>query len=283
MKPIPNEHRVSASKKRSFRKPSQDKNRHKSADTDPVWLYGRHAVAAALSNSARRFHRVLATKNALDWIEQENSETLQTLLQNGLRLEEAKPQSIDKLLRDGAVHQGLAAEVDPLPPHRLKEVCDPALPSAPVVVLDQVTDPQNIGAIFRTSAAMGSKAVIVQDRRTPQLEGALAKAAAGAIETVPCVRVVNVSRALEALTNIGYMCAGLSGSAKASIQALPRSTPLAIVVGAEGVGLRQKVAEHCSALFRIDISTAMESLNVSNAAAIALYEATRDQRTQTDG
>jgi 23S rRNA (guanosine2251-2'-O)-methyltransferase len=142
-------------------------------------------------------------------------------------------------------------------------------------VLDQITDPQNIGAIFRTAAAFGARAAIVQDRRTPPLSGALAKAAAGAVETLPVVKAVNISRALEALKDLGYYCAGLASEGAAPITELPKDRPIAIVLGAEGAGLRQLVGETCDGLFRIPIDPVMESLNVSNASAISLYEATR--------
>ncbi|WP_425408403.1 23S rRNA (guanosine(2251)-2'-O)-methyltransferase RlmB [Hyphococcus sp.] len=235
----------------------------------PVWLYGRHAVAAALANPARRIRRVAATKNARDWLEKNGADA------NALaRLEDARPDAIDRLLHAGAVHQGLAAQVDELPRARLKDACAPAEPGRPVVILDQITDPQNIGALFRSAAAFGARAVIVQDRKTPPLSGALAKAAAGAVETIPCVRVVNIARAMEGLQGLGYFCAGLAGEAQDDITALP-AAPLALVMGAEGAGLRQLVGETCDGLFRIPIEPGMESLNVSNAAAISLYEARR--------
>ena len=234
-----------------------------------LWLYGRHAVAAALANPERKVKRVLATKNAADWLA--NSGAATTAL---ARLEDARPETIDQILQPGAVHQGLAALVEGLPRARLKDVCDPAERGRPVLVLDQITDPQNIGALFRSAAAFGARAVIVQDRRTPPLSGALAKAAAGAVEIVPCVEVVNIARAIEGLQGLGYFCAGLAGEAGADIAALP-DAPIALVMGAEGSGLRQLVAATCDGLYRIPIARGVESLNVSNAAAISLYEARR--------
>jgi len=237
-----------------------------------LWLYGRHAVAAALANPDRRVRRVLATKNAADWLAERGG-----LLDNidPKNFEDTKPDAIDRALPSGAVHQGLAAEVFDLPRMRLKEVCAPEKGAGPVVVLDQITDPQNIGAIFRSAAAFSARAIIVQDRRTPPLSGALAKAAAGAIETVPCVPVVNIARAIEALQGLGLYCAGLAGEAEMTVGEAPKDTPLALVLGAEGAGLRQLVAATCDGLVRIPIAPAMESLNVSTAAAIALYELTR--------
>lgn len=234
-----------------------------------LWLYGRHAVAAAMENPERRIRRIFATKNAADWLNDRGASP-----QGLAKLEDAKPDAIDRLLPPGAVHQGLAAEVFDLPRVRLKETCSPTEPRRPVIVLDQITDPQNIGAIFRSAAAFGARAIIVQERRTPPLSGALAKSAAGAVETLPCIKAVNIARALEGLQGLGYFCAGLAGEADEEIGALP-DQPLALVMGAEGSGLRPLVAETCNGLFRIPIASGVESLNVSNAAAISLYEAQR--------
>jgi 23S rRNA (guanosine2251-2'-O)-methyltransferase len=242
----------------------------RTASTGRLWLYGRRAVAAALVNPNRRLHRILATKNALAWLASMGvSEPL------GAPVDIVRPDHIDRLLHNGAVHQGLAAEADPLPRARLKEVCAPAAARRPVVVLDQVTDPQNIGALFRSATAFGACAMVVQDRRTPPLAGALAKAAAGSIETLPCVPVVNIARALEALADLGYQTVGLSAAAETEIAALSKDEPCALVLGAEGAGLRPLVAKTCRQLARIPIAPAAESLNVSTAAAIALYELTR--------
>lgn len=239
-----------------------------------LFVYGRHAAAAALANPAREVRALYATKNAADWL-------AGLALPAGRldRLREARPDDIDRLLPEGAVHQGLALEVADLPRARLKEVCDPA-DGRPVLVLDQITDPQNIGAIFRSAAAFGAAAIVVQDRRTPPLAGALAKAAAGAVELVPCVRAVNIARALEALKERGYHCAGLAGEAEAPVGAIPRGAPAALVLGAEGAGLRQLVAQTCDRLYRIPIAPAVESLNVSVAAAVSLYELAQ-RRSQT--
>ena len=235
-----------------------------------LWLYGRHAVAAALANPERALRKVLATPTALEWLKASHAPgdiVRRTTL--------ATPEEIDRLLPSGAVHQGLAAEVDDLPRARLKDICEHPSPSAPVLVLDQVSDPQNIGALFRSGAAFGARAIVVQERRTPPLAGALAKAAAGAVETLPCVSVVNIARAIEGLQGLGYHCAGLAGEAEPSIERFPANTPIAIVLGAEGAGLRKLVGETCNALYRIPIADQVESLNVSTAAAIALYQATR--------
>lgn len=269
---------MSVKQKRNSRKPRSQrsqkargrqspKSSHQQSPEASLWLYGRHAVAAALKNENRPLRRVIATKNALEWLRAENAPAA---ILNKIAI--ATAEEIDGYLQKGAVHQGVAAEVDDLPRARLKSVCADPRPEAPVVVLDQITDPQNIGAIFRSAAAFGARAIIVQDRRTPALAGALAKAAAGAVETLPCVSVVNISRTIEALQGLGFYCAGLAGEAEDSIRALPRQTPVALVMGAEGDGLRKLVGETCDGLYKIPMAPGVESLNVSNAAAIALYE-----------
>lgn len=182
---------------------------------------------------------------------------------------------IEQTLHEGAAHQGLAVEVEDLPRARLKDACHIDSRLRPVVVLDQITDPQNIGAIFRSAAAFNAAAIIVQDRRTPRLAGALAKAAAGAVEQVSCVEVVNVARALEGLKTLGYACVGLAGEAERPISARVSARPVALVLGAEGAGLRRLVRDTCDELVRIPIHPKMESLNVSTACAVALYELSR--------
>lgn len=248
------------------KKAAQRSSRSQSDAPVRLWLYGRHAVVAALSNPKRHVRRVAATKNAADWLTQRTD-----LSALGKKFESTRPDAIDKLLPAGAVHQGLAAEVFDLPRARLKDICAPAEIGRPVIVLDQITDPQNIGAIFRSAAAFGARAVIVQERKTPPLSGALAKAAAGAIETVPCVKVVNIARSIEALSDLGYLSIGLAGEAEKNIAAPTDGRPPALVLGAEGAGLRKLVAETCESLMRIPMAPEMESLNVSVAGAIALY------------
>lgn len=244
------------------------KSGHANKPPASLWLYGRHAVAAAIANPDRKVHRVMATKNALDWL---NARAINP--HAIAKLEDVKPDAIDGALPKGSVHQGLAAEVADLPSAGLKEACAEPEDGARVVILDQITDPQNIGAIFRSAAAFGARAIIAQDRRTPPLSGALAKAAAGAVETVPCVHVVNIARAIEGLQAMGYHCAGLAGDSPHDIAELPKNYPLAIVMGAEGAGLRQLVKQTCDAQYRIPISAEIESLNVATATAIALYAA----------
>lgn len=260
---------ASGEKSAPKRKPSPPAQRRAAEAERPahLWIYGRHAALAAIANPARVIRRILIADTALQWISE-----ARVPRQRLASLAEARREDFERALHEGAVHQGVAVEVEDLPRARLKEACEPDGGGRPVVVLDQITDPHNIGAIFRSAAAFGARAIIVQDRRTPPLAGALAKAAAGAVDLVPCVEVVNIARALEGLKGLGYHCAGLAGEADAAISALPEDRPAALVLGAEGEGLRRLVAETCDRLYRIPISRRMESLNVSNAAAVALYE-----------
>lgn len=187
------------------------------------------------------------------------------------------PDAIDGMLPPGAVHQGLAVRAFPLEPVALETACAPT-DGRSVLLLDGVTDPQNVGAAFRCAAAFGARVVVLQDRKSPPLTGVLAKAAAGAIELVPHVRAANLARAIETLRALGYLTVALEGEAELSMaDALRDPRPLALALGAEGKGLRPSVAEACEKRARIPIAAAMESLNVSAAAAIALYEAARSR------
>lgn len=235
----------------------------KADDSGPLWLWGVHAVLAALANPRRRIDRVIATRNAA------------ARLPAGVEAVIHEPDAIDRMLPPGAVHQGLAARVWPLAFLDLHEACAPA-DKRPVIVLDGITDPQNVGAIFRTAAAFDARAVIMQDRKSPPLTGVLAKAAAGGVELVPAVEVVNIARTLETLSEFGYLTVALAGEAELTLaQAFADDRPIALALGAEGKGLREGVAGACERTARIPIHARMESLNVSNAAAIALYEASR--------
>jgi len=236
-----------------------------------VRLWGRHAVEAALMNP-RRQHRKL-------WATREGVASLDGELPPDFPVEYADVSDLARLVAHDAPHQGLVLECEPLDDLHLDEVLE-ADPARPLVVLDQVTDPHNVGAILRSAAAFGAAAIITQDRHAPPEGGALAKAASGALEIVPWVRVVNLARALEEIAEAGYWRIGLAGEAEAAFaQALPAG-PVALVLGAEGEGMRHNIAAHCDALARLPMSGAIESLNVSNAAAIALYAiATRETRT----
>ncbi len=229
----------------------------------PSWIWGVHASLAAHANPARRIERVVATRNAA------------SRLPEGAGPQILDPDAIDGMLPPGAVHQGIAVRAFPLAPLSLEAACAPP-DGRSVLILDGVTDPQNVGAAFRSAAAFGARAVILQDRKSPPLTGVLAKAATGAIELVPHVRAVNLARAAETLRSLGYLTVALEGEASEALaQALIDKRPVALVLGAEGKGLRPSVAEACEKRARIPIDAAMESLNVSAAAAIALYEAAR--------
>lgn len=231
------------------------------APPDVRWLWGVHAVAAALANPRRRVERLVATRNGAQ------------RLPAGKTPDILEPEAIDALLPPGAVHQGVALRSEPLEDQTLEEACLPP-DGRPVLILDGVTDPQNVGAIFRAAAAFSARAIVMQDRKSPPLTGALAKAAVGAVDVVPHVRAVNLVRAIEALAEAGYVTIGMAGEGAMSLSAaLDDGRPPVIVLGAEGAGLRDLVAARCDLAARIPIDPRMESLNVAAAAAIALYEA----------
>ena len=238
------------------------------------WIWGRHAVVAALANPARApLRRLLATQDALKTL-QADPALRRVLAESGLAPETAGSNEIARLLPAGATHQGLALAAQPLEPLGIDDVAEPA--EGLLLVLDQVTDPQNVGAVFRSAAAFGARAVILQDRHAPAFSGALAKAAAGALETTPTVRVVNLARALERLSDLGWRTVGLAGEAETALaDALVPGAPTVLVMGSEGEGLRRLVGENCEVLARIPMPGGFESLNVSAAAAIALYEASK--------
>jgi 23S rRNA (guanosine2251-2'-O)-methyltransferase len=185
--------------------------------------------------------------------------------------------AIGTLLPQGAVHQGIALRIPPIEPATLEDLAEPA--RGFMLMLDQVTDPQNVGAIFRAAAAFGAGGVILQDRHAPALAGALAKAAAGAIDKVPHAREINLSRALERLEEMGWRAVGLDGEAPDALADALDSRPTVLVMGSEGEGLRRLVREHCDVLARIPMPGGFESLNVAAAAAVALYEASRPRKS----
>jgi 23S rRNA (guanosine2251-2'-O)-methyltransferase len=183
------------------------------------------------------------------------------------------PAAIGRLLPSGAVHQGLALAIPAIEPVTLEALASP--PSGVLVMLDQVTDPQNIGAIFRSAAAFGARGVILQERRAPALSGAVAKAAAGAIDRIYHTRVVNLARALERLEAQGWRAVGLDARASETLAEVLDGSATVLVAGAEHEGMRRLVREHCDALGRIDMQGGFDSLNVAAAATVALYEAAR--------
>lgn len=232
------------------------------ASAGHVRLWGRHAVEAALKNPARSHRKLWATREGIDSLDGE--------LPPDFPVEFADGPDLARLVSRDAPHQGLVLECEPLDDIHLDDVLS-ADPARPLVILDQVTDPHNVGAILRSAAAFGACAIVTQDRHAPPESGVVAKSASGALEIVPWVRVVNLARALESAAEAGYWRIGLAGEAEATLaEALP-TRPVALVLGAEGEGMRHNIAAHCDALARLPISEAMESLNVSNAAAIALY------------
>ncbi len=233
-------------------------------------IWGRHPVLAALANPARQGKgRLLATPERAE-------ELASGGLNNGHQIEIMDGPALARMVPPGAVHQGLVFKVAPLEGVTLEEIAEPA--EGVIVMLDQITDPQNVGAVFRSALAFGAKGIVVQDRHSPALAGALAKAAAGATERLPCVRATNLSRALERLGDLGWRAVGMDGSAEMTLDQALDERPTVIVMGSEGDGIRRLVAEHCEVLAKIPMPGGFESLNVSNAAAIALYEAARAQR-----
>ena len=230
------------------------------AKRDPVWLYGRHAVAAALANPGRRRLRFLAESEA------------------GAAFAAHAPEVVDRaalrqILPDGAVHQGLALLAEPLAAAGIESLLHAAesRERAAAIVLDRVQDPQNVGAVLRSAAALGALGLVVPDRHAPPETGALAKAASGALESVPVIRVANLARALARMKAGGFWCVGFDAGAETALApgALPERC--ALVLGAEGRGLRRLTAETCDLLLRIPMAGGATSLNVSAAAAIALY------------
>lgn len=258
-----------AARRAAPRKPLRGKDkRGESGLPDEGWIWGRHAALAALGNPRRTILEVRATRNAIADIEAAGL--------TGLDVRPQLPAEIDAALPEGAVHQGVAVRAKALESETLNAVADPT--HGLLVVLDQITDPHNAGAIFRSAAAFGARAVILQDRKSPPLFGALCKSAVGCAETVGHVRVTNIADTLIALKQAGRFVIGLAGEAEnalADLVAANAGPGLVLVMGAEDKGLRPRVAEHCDALARIPMGQKAESLNVSNAAAIALYEAAR--------
>jgi len=231
----------------------------------PYWLYGHHAVTAALENPERKILR-LAFAGTGDPPPAEDREW------------ETVPRDVlETWLPAGAVHQGLAAKVHPLPDRGIEDVIAEAADreEAHVMILDQVTDPQNVGAILRSAAAFGALAVVLTERHAAPESGALAKAASGALEHVPLIRVANLARAIELLKKGGFWIAGLAAEATQTLAQAKLSGKIGLALGAEGPGLRRLTREHCDLLVRLPTGGPIDHLNVSNAAAVALYELVR--------
>ena|SRR5690242_21418010 len=230
-----------------------------------VRLYGLHTVRAALDNPRRKIERVLATRNALHRL------GLDETAKHPFPLEIVDPREIDRILGSEAVHQGVLVEAKPLKPKPLSALGDTAL----VIVLDQVTDPHNVGAVMRSAVAFGAGALVTTARHSPQETGVLAKAASGALEHIDLIEVRNLAEALGELHRAGFQTIGLDSEAAEELEKSFAGDRIALVLGAEGKGLRQKSRETVGTLARLDMPGVIRSLNVSNAAAIALYAARR--------
>ena len=227
-------------------------------------FWGRHAVTAALANPSRTVRKLWGTREALASLD----------LPPVLPVVYADVADLGRMVPADAPHQGLVAEVDPLDEIWLGDLFDQGRDDRrPLVVLDQVTDPHNVGAVLRSAAAFDALGIVTQDRHAPPESGALARAASGALETVPWVRVVNLARALDEIAEAGFWRIGLTGHADQTLAQVMGEAKVAIVLGAEGEGMRQNTEAHCDQLAKLPISPKVESLNVSNAAAIALYAA----------
>jgi 23S rRNA (guanosine2251-2'-O)-methyltransferase len=235
--------------------------------SDKVVLYGLHAAEAALANPNRTLLRAVATENA--------AQRLAPLLaKRRLKAEPAIPRDLDRMLGADTVHQGVLLEAEPLPPVALDDVD----PRGILLLLDQVTDPQNVGAALRSAAAFGAAGMVMTERHSPPLSGALAKAASGALDIVPVVLVKNLAQTLAELGERGVMRVGLAEQADLALEQAELTRPLALVLGAEGQGLRRLTREHCDLICRISTQSALSSLNISNAAAIALHWASLNAR-----
>ena len=227
-------------------------------------LWGKHAVAAALDNPHRKVLRAWATREAATFMQ----------LPKDMAVTIADVADLGRLVPHDAPHQGMVIEVEPLEDAWLDGLVNDAPEGAVLLVLDQVTDPHNVGAILRSAAAFGAIGIVTQDRHSPPESGVVAKAASGALERVPWVRAVNLARALEEIGEAGFWRIGLAGDADTDLKDALGPPRVALVLGAEGPGMRPNTREHCDAIARLPITDAVESLNVSNAAAIALYAAT---------
>ena len=230
------------------------------AADDTVILYGWHTVTAALANPTRRIRKLLLTENAARRLTEEAIDPRVTP-------EIVRPGLIDQRLGPDAVHQGLLAEADPLASPDIDTLAEAGI----VLVLDQITDPHNVGAIMRSAAAFAVKAIVTTARHSPEATGVLAKSASGALELVPLVTVQNLARALTEMNERGFMTVGLDSEGDENLGAVTLREPLALVLGAEGKGLRQLTRETCSTVARLDMPGEIKSLNVSNAAVLALY------------
>jgi 23S rRNA (guanosine2251-2'-O)-methyltransferase len=270
-------HNKHHAEKRRLRREASHKASHKAGGSRPkqdgefnvregrVLLYGLHTVRHALANAARRKHKLFVTKNALARLECEPAWL------EKVTVEETEPRQLDKMVGSDAVHQGAVLEADVLHSKSLKELSQSPL----VLVLDQVTDPHNVGAIMRSAVAMGAGALVTTNRHSPAESGVLAKSASGALDMIEHVAVRNLAEAIEELAALGYQTVGLDSEGGEILEKSLAGPKVALVLGAEGKGLRQKTRETCTTLARIDLPGEIRSLNVSNAAVLSLYIARR--------
>ncbi|MDB5523902.1 MAG: methyltransferase [Rhizobium sp.] len=228
---------------------------------DTVWLYGLHTVKAAIANPDRKILKLMVTQNALARLEIAEGTELP------FPVEMVAPHDIDKLVGPDAIHQGVLIEARPLPVRKLDSLKDKPL----LLVLDQVTDPHNVGAILRSAVAFDAGAVVTTERHSPTESGVMAKSASGALELIPYIQITNLANALEELHQLGFQTIGLDSDGPEPLESTLSGKKIALVLGAEGKGLRQKTQATCNNLARMDMPGAIKSLNVSNAAAIALY------------
>lgn len=245
---------------------SRQSNRGQSR-SDRLQLFGIHTVLEALENEARVKHRLLVTKNAAQRLDKQIAR-----LESSLDIFEAQPSDIDAIAGRDAVHQGVLLECDPLP----AKTIDDMQPGVMVVILDQISDPHNVGAIMRSCVAMGVGALITTTRSSAPQSATLAKSASGALDLIDLIEVGNLSRAIDTLNAQGYQTIGLDSEGPDTLEnTIDPQIPVALVLGAEGKGLREKTRLTCSSLARMDMPGKIKSLNVSNAAALALYVVTR--------
>lgn len=254
--------------RRSETKLPPETSGHAAGGPGGYWIFGHHAVEEALKNPKRRLHRLIAAGDAAAALGRGPGVPAVEVVERDV---------IDKLVGRDVVHQGIAARVSPLPETDIYEICDLARDREQVcvVVLDQVTDPHNVGAILRSAAAFGALAIILTERHAAPESGILAKSASGALEHVPLVRVTNLARAMEELKAAGFWCIGLAAEAKQTLANVKSGGRVALCLGAEGAGLRRLTRENCDLLVRLPTSGPIDHLNVSNAAAISLYELAR--------
>lgn len=270
------EPRAAAAPRGGFDDTFSPAERHRDKPGGPYWLFGQHPVTEAIRNPMRKIQRLVRVGGT----EGEPLDTRST--ERPLPpWEPIDRHQLEQLLPEGAVHQGIAARVAPLPELDLLDICEQAAgrENAVVVILDQVTDPHNVGAILRSATAFGALAVILTERHAAPESGTLAKSASGALEHVPLVRVGNLARAMEQLKEGGFWLAGLAAEGKTSLAGAKLSGKVGLVMGAEGSGLRRLTRDHCDLLVRLPTGGAINHLNVSNAAAVALYELARDRES----